>query len=176
METKKTHWKKNNDSNYISGEDLFYELNGLKKDFPVKLISFSDGETFDQNKQSKVTKTVLQFVDLQGVKLYKGVLLNTISSLFFEKEFGSGFIDDWVGKVCNIYALPHRTHGQVVRFKKYYKPVVQVDIKGAELILNSCDSLENLVEAWKSLNGQQQKNTKVIELKNKLKIDLTNAD
>tara|TARA_R110000803_G_scaffold210216_1_gene281448 strand:+ start:1538 stop:2068 length:531 start_codon:yes stop_codon:yes gene_type:complete len=176
METKKTHWKKNNDSNYVSGEDLFNELKGLLKDFPVKLSSFSDGETFDQNAQAKTVKTVLQFTDLNGVKLYKGVLLNNTSAKFFIKEFGSEFIEDWINKPCNIFAQADRRHGYVVRFKKYYKPVVQVDIKGAELILNSCDSLESLGKAWSSLNSNQQKNSKVIELKNKLKIELTNEN
>ena len=86
MEKTKTHWRKNNDSNYISGEDLFNELQGLKKDFPVMLKTFKDGETFDSNSQSKTIKTVLHFTDLNGVDLCKGVLLNNTGAKFFCKE------------------------------------------------------------------------------------------
>jgi len=170
MEKTKTHWRKNNDSNYISGEDLFNELQGLKKDFPVMLKSFKDGETFDSNSQSKTIKTVLQFTDLNGVALCKGVLLNNTGAKFFCKEFKSEYIEDWIGKPCNIFAQADRRHGQVVRFKKYYKPAVVVDIKEAEETLNSCADMESLGKAWSSLNVNQQANTSIIKLKDKLKI------
>lgn len=169
MSETKTHWKKNNDSNYISGEDLFNELQGLKKDFPVILKTFKDGETFDQKSQSKVIKTVLHFTDLNGVVLCKGVLLNNTNAKFFINEFKSEFIEDWIGKPCNIFSQPDRRHGQVVRFKKYYKPVVVVDIEGAKLILESCGDMDSLGEAWVSLNKNQQSNTVVIGIKNGLK-------
>ena len=132
-----THWKKNNDTNYISGEDLQEELNGLKKDFPVKLISFNDGETFDQNKQAKTTKTVMHFQDLNGKKLYKGVLLNKTAATFFIKESGSPYLENWIGTVCNIYAQPHSRFGYVVRFKKYFEPAKKVDLEGAKKELNN---------------------------------------
>ena len=173
MKKTKTHWRKNNDSNYISGEDLFNELQGLKKDFPVMLKTFKDGETFDSNSQSKTIKTVLHFTDLNGVDLCKGVLLNNTGAKFFCKEFKSEYIEDWIGKPCNIFAQADRRHGQVVRFKKYYKPAVVVDVVGAELVLNSCDTLKSLGEAWTSLNVNQQANTKVIALKNELKSKLS---
>ena len=172
MEETKTHWKKNNDSTYISGEDLFNELQGLKKDFPVMLKSFKDGETFDSNSQSKTIKTVLQFTDLNGVDLCKGVLLNNTGAKFFCKEFKSDYIEDWISKPCNIFAQADRRHGQVVRFKKYYKPAVIVDVKGAEDILNSCADYDSLIKAWGSLNTNQQANIKVIALKDKLKTEL----
>ena len=176
MEKIKTHWRKNNDSNYISGEDLFNELQGLKKDFPVMLKTFKDGETFDSNSQSKTIKTVLHFTDLNGVDLCKGVLLNNTGAKFFCKEFKSEYIEDWIGKPCNIFAQADRRHGQVVRFKKYYKPVVKVDIPGAELILNSCADMDSLVKAWSSLSTQQQGNAVIINLKDSLKTTFNNED
>lgn len=46
----KTHWKKNNDSNFISGEDLISGLKGLKPEMVVVIEKFNDAESFDQKK------------------------------------------------------------------------------------------------------------------------------
>ena len=63
-----------------------------------------------------------------------------------------------------------------MRFKKYYKPVVKVDITGAELILNSCADMDALGKAWSSLNTQQQGNAVIIKLKDSLKTTFNNED
>ena len=52
-----THWKKNNDSRYISGEDLKSELKGLKKEMAVVISKFEDAETFDQSANQKMIRT-----------------------------------------------------------------------------------------------------------------------
>ena len=59
METQKTHWKKNNDPRYISGEELKFELHGLKDNMVVQIVKFNDSETFDQANNSTVVKTGL---------------------------------------------------------------------------------------------------------------------
>tara|TARA_R110000765_G_scaffold334538_2_gene424931 strand:- start:2408 stop:2914 length:507 start_codon:yes stop_codon:yes gene_type:complete len=163
----KTHWKKNNDSTYISGEDLHFELNGLKKDFPVVLQSFKDGSTFDRNEQKKVTKTVLNFTDLNGVKICKGVLLNNTAGEFLSSEFKSPHLEDWVGKTVNIFAKADSRHGFVVRFKKYFEPPISLD--NAKEVLNSAADLKTLVEAWGTLSKKEQTNQVIINLKNQLK-------
>ena len=163
----KTHWKKNNDSTYISGEDLQAELNGLKKDFPVTISSFKNGETYDQNEQKKITKTVLYFTNEAGVKLYKGVVLNNTNAKIFVSLSGSDYIDDWINLKVNMYAKVDTRHGFVVRFKKYQKPVLVT--KRAEDILNSAADTESLVEAWKSLEPEERANGVISKLKNELK-------
>lgn len=118
-----TDWKKNLDSRYISGEDLFYELHGFKKSMVVSISSFKDSETFDQKTQRNVTVTELKLQTLDGKPLYKGVILGKIGrGEVLEAEFGTRSLEDWIGKPFVMKAVADRRHGQVVRFAKYYPP------------------------------------------------------
>lgn len=117
----KTHWKKNNDSNFISGEDLNSELKGLKKEMTVMIEKFNDAESFDQNKQAKIVVSALYLKDLTGKPLYKPVILNKTNARFFIKETNSEFMDDWLNVPVTLYAQVDKRHGFVVRFKKFLK-------------------------------------------------------
>ena len=123
----KTHWKKNNDSNFISGEDLISGLKGLKPEMVVVIEKFNDAESFDQKKQSKITVSALYLKEVGGASLYKPVILNKTNAKFFVKETGSDFVDDWIGKPVIVYAQKDARHGHVVRFKKYVFPVLQAN-------------------------------------------------
>lgn len=124
----KTHWRKNNDSKFISGEDLKAELNGLKSEMLVSIEKFSDAETFDQNKQAKTVVTGLWLKDHNtGKALYKPAILNKTNAKFFVKETGSDFIDDWIGRPVILFALKDSRHGWVTRFKTYIKPTLIKD-------------------------------------------------
>lgn len=120
----KTHWKKNNDSNFISGEDLMSGLKGLKPEMIVTIEKFNDAESFDQKKQSKITVSALYLKEVGGQSLYKPVILNKTNAKFFVKETNSDFVDDWIGKPVIVYAQKDARHGYVVRFKKYVFPVL----------------------------------------------------
>jgi len=130
----KTHWKKNNDSNYISGEDLQNSLKGLKPEMVVMIDKFSDAESFDQKNQSKITVSALYLKDLNGKALYKPVILNRTNAKFFSKETNSDFIDDWLNVPVIIYAQPDKRHGFVVRFKKFAK----IDLIAGSENFNKC--------------------------------------
>ena len=121
----KTHWKKNNDSNFISGEDLISGLKGLKPEMVVTIEKFNDAESFDQKKQAKITVTGLFLKEVGGQSLYKPVILNKTNAKFFVKETGSDFVDDWLNKPVVVYAQKDARHGYVVRFRKYVFPVLQ---------------------------------------------------
>lgn len=127
METNKTHWKKNNDSNFISGEDLILGLKGLKPEMIVTINNFNDSESFDQKKQIKITVSALFLKEVGGGSLYKPVILNKTNAKFFVKETNSEFIDDWVGKPVILYAQKDARHGYVVRFKKYVFIILQAN-------------------------------------------------
>lgn len=137
MTTEKTHWKKNNDSRYISGEDLQTEFHGLKKEMVVFIDRFEDTETFDQNNNSKITKTGLFLKELNGSALYKPVILNTTNAKTLAKECGSSFMEDWIGKPVVLYAQKDSRHGYVVRFKKYAFPVLQASGKDFDNCYNA---------------------------------------
>lgn len=122
-----THWKKNNDSKYISGEDLQAELHGLKKEMVVSIAKFEDAETFDQNNQAKVIKTGFWLKGQDGKLLYKPVLLNKTNAKFCASEFKSDFMEHWIDRPFTIYAKHDKRHGYVVRFKNYVLPVLIKD-------------------------------------------------
>jgi len=134
-ETKETaSWRKNKDNKYISGEDLNFEVNGLKKEMIVQIVDFdNDAETFDQNENKKKIKTALYLKEVGGEKLHKPTLLNTINGKFFEKETGTDKLIQWIGFTAIMYALKDSRHGHVVRFKKYVLPVL---VKGTQNFTN----------------------------------------
>lgn len=138
----KTHWRKNNDSRYISGEDLKSGLNGLKPEMLVVIEKFNDTDSFDKKTQQKTIVTGLFLKEIGGKSLYKPVILNKTNGKFFEKEMGSAFMDDWLNKPVMLYCQPDSRHGFVVRFKKFNPP---------NLILNS-ENFTKCKEAIKSGN------------------------
>jgi len=173
MATELTHWKKNLDSRYISGEDLQGELKGLKKEMVVVITRFEDADTFDNNTQAKGVKTGFFLKELNGKELYKPVLLNKTNADFCRKEFKSEFMEHWLNKPFILYALPDKRFNFVARFKKYYPP--QISDVNALGVLSVANSLEQLGEIWNGLTAEERKLPKVIVLKDEMKIKLTGA-
>jgi hypothetical protein len=169
-----THWKKNNDSRYISGEDLKHGeslAKGLRPEMVVYIESFENMETFDQNEQKKVVKTGFIMRELIGNKqLYKPVILNNVNAAFCIKEFKSEFMEHWLNKPLVLYAMPDKRHGFVARFKKYFPPAIS-DVN-ALTILNTSTSLDELRTNWTKLNKQEQALPSVMALKEQLKTRL----
>lgn len=172
-QTPLTHWKKNNDSKYISGEDLQDSLKGLRPEMVVVIDKFEDSETFDQQNQKKITKTGLFLKEINGKALHKPVILNNTNADFFIKEFGSKFLEHWIGKPCVLYSKADKRHGFVARFKKYHPPAT-ITPERALGILNNCKTLNELSTAWADVIKPEEKNLPVVlskkeELKTTLK-------
>jgi hypothetical protein len=151
-----THWKKNNDSRYISGEDLKSGLNGLSSEMIVYIDKFQDAETFDQTKNAKVVRTGFLLKTLDGKNIYKPIILNNTNAKFCRQEFGSEFMEHWLNKPFILYALADKRHGFVARFKKYYAPVQVTDVEGLKK-LDSCNTLQELQNCWINDINQQEK-------------------
>lgn len=171
METK-THWKKNLDPRYISGDDLKAGLNGLAPEMVVTISAGKDAPTFDQTKQAEVSKTALWLKDLSGKNIYKPVILNVTNAKSLSKEFGSDFIEDWYNKPVVLYACPDRRFGHVARFKKYYPPV-QVKADNALSELSKCSNLIELSDVWTKLTTAEKQLPTVISKKDELKSKLS---
>lgn len=169
-----THWKKNLDSRYISGEDLQGELKGLKKEMVVKISRFEDAETFDANTQAKGIKTGFFLTELNGKELYKPVLLNKTNATFCRNEFKSEFMEHWINKPFILYAMPDKRFNFVARFKKYYPP--QISDVNALGVLSVATDLETLGEYWKTLTPEEKKLPTVLALKEKLKTQFTTGE
>ncbi len=167
-----THWKKNNDSKYISGEDLRAGLKGLKPEMIVVIDRFEDAETFDQNNQKKIIKTGFWLKELaDGKAVYKPVILNNTNAVFCVKEFGSEFMEHWIGKPFILYAKADTRHGFVARFKKYFPPATVSD-QHALSFLDKATSLTELQIAWDSLTPEEKKLPSVMAKKESLKKSL----
>jgi hypothetical protein len=167
-----THWKKNNDSRYISGEDLRSGLNGLSSEMVVVIDRFQDAETFDQTKNAKVVKTGFYLKTLDGKSVYKPVILNNTNAKFCRQEFGSEFMEHWLNKPFVLYAMPDKRHGFVARFKKYYAPVQISDVEALKK-LESCRTLEELQHCWtKEISKEEKLLPTIIAKKETLKTTL----
>lgn len=166
-----THWKKNNDSRYISGEDLRSGLHGLKPEMVVVIEKFEDAETFDQTKNAKVVKTGFYLKELNGAKVYKPVILNNTNAKFCRQEFNSEYMEHWLNKPFVLYAMADKRHGFVARFKKYFAPPTVTDVEPLRL-LSLCKSLADLKKTWDELSAQEKNLPTVIAKKESLKTTL----
>jgi hypothetical protein len=135
----KTHWKKNIDSNYISGEDLQSSLKGLKPNMTVVIERFTDSKSFDQKKQQDIVVTSLFLKEFGGASLYKPTILNRTNAKFLVNEFKSDFIEDWINKPFTMYAQQDKRHGYVVRFKTVALPFL---IKDSENFLKCKEAIQ----------------------------------
>jgi len=175
METEvtKTHWRKNLDPRYVSGEDLKSSLHGLRPEMVVCVSDMKDALTFDQSTQKEVTKTSLWLTDLATKQqIYKPVILNVSNAKFFAKEFNSDYIEDWYNKPVVLFAMPDKRFGHVARFKHYYPPA-QVTDTAALAVLNKASSITELGELWVSLSPEEKKLPTVLKLKDELKAKLS---
>lgn len=171
--TTHTHWRKNLDPRYISGEDLKNSLRGLRPEMVVCIDTMQDAPTFDQSTQKETTKTSLWLKDLAtGQRIYKPVILNVSNAKFFSKEFGSDFIEDWYGKPAVLFAMPDKRFGHVARFKKYYPPAQVTDTEAIKK-LEAATSVENLTEIWKGLSAEERKLSTVIAKSQEVKAKLS---
>ena len=178
METTKTPWKKNLDSRYISGEDLFLgsEMGkGLNKEMVVTLCGHNDAPAFDSKLQQEVDKTALWMINHEtGQKIYKPALLNHERGQFLSKEIGNNslFVEDFdQTKPFVMYAKPDKRHGHVVAFKKHYPKPTITDTE-ALLKLSKVTTEAGLLEAWNSLTLEEKNLPTVTAMKDSLKATL----
>lgn len=178
MSETRTYWKKNNDSRYISGEDLQDGAlmgKGLKPEMVVTIASFEDSETFDQQKNIKVTKTGFWLKEYpSGNAIYKQVILNNTNAYFCIDEFKSKILEDWLNKPLVLWAMPDRRHGFVARFKHYYPPAKATDTVAIASLSEATD-LTQLGEKWTALSADEKKLPTVLAKKEELKKQLTPA-
>ena len=125
-----THYRKNADPNFLSGEDL---KDGIIKDMPdgvvAIIIGCKESVGYDQGKQAKTPVIELIFSDLKGNKLSKGVIPAKWTYDHMKRQgIMSKDVEDWIGQEVIIYAKPDARFGHVVRFKKYIAPDSRVKL------------------------------------------------
>lgn len=108
MENKKTHWKKNFDYRFLSGDEL-------EKETIVTIDRITTEETFNPSSNSKEKVLAVYFV---GAK--KGIILNKTNAKAIAKVVGTPYQEDWKGKKIIIYPKDGTFFGEkmkVVRVK-----------------------------------------------------------
>ncbi len=108
MSEKKTHWKKNFDYRFLSGDEL-------KQETTVTIERVVLEEVFNPSTNSKENALAVYFV---GAK--KGIVLNKTNAKAIAKVVGTPYQEDWIGKKIIIYAKEGRFFGEnmkVVRIK-----------------------------------------------------------
>lgn len=176
---KLTHWKKNNDPRYISGEDLKEGLEigkGLRPEMVVVIDRFEDSETFDQNNNKKVTKTGFWLKEFpSGKNIYKPMILNNTNADFCIKEFNSSFMEHWLNKPMVLWPMPDKRHKFVARFKKYFPPTGITEERVAEIKLNieNAKDLNELANIWLGLTPEEKNVPVILSKKDETKTALT---
>lgn len=169
----RTHWRKNLDPRYVSGEDLKNSLHGLRPEMLVCVHEMKDAPTFDQSTQKEVTKTSLWLKDLSNNQIiYKPVILNVSNAKTFAKEFNSDFIEDWYNKPIVLFAQADKRFGHVARFKHYFPPSQITDEKAISALKKATD-LATLGTIWGELTAEEKKLPTVIKFKDDLKTKLS---
>lgn len=168
-----THWKKNNDPRYISGEDLKDGVainKGLRPEMVVTVSHFEDKPVFDKVKNTEITKTGFFIKEYpSGKVIYKPVILNNKNADFWVKETGSPFMEKWLNIPAVLWAQPDARHGHVARFKKYYPPA-QVSDTNAIAKLNAAEKTSEALNAvWGELSADEKKLPSVLAIKEKLR-------
>lgn len=171
-----THWKKNLDPRYISGEDLNDGIainKGLRPEMTVTVSHFEDKPVFDQKENKQIIKTGFFLKEYpSGKVIYKPMVLNNKNAAFWISETGSPFMEKWLNIPAVLWAQPDVRHGFVARFKKYYPPAKATDT-AAIASLNTATNLTELGEKWAALSAEEKKFPTVLALKESLKKKLT---
>ena len=108
MSETKTHWKKNFDYRFLSGDEL-------KGEVTVTIERVTTEEVFNPSTNSKEKALAVYFI---GAK--KGIVLNKTNAKAIAKVVGSPYQEDWIGKKIIIFPKQGRFFGEemkVVRVK-----------------------------------------------------------
>lgn len=104
----KTHWKKNFDYRFLSGDEIPGEIT-------VEIERVTKEETFNPSSNSKEDVLAVYF---KGAK--KGIILNKTNAKAIAKVAGTPYQEDWIGTKIIIYPKDGKFFGEqmkVVRVK-----------------------------------------------------------
>jgi len=105
-----THWRKYFDYRFIAAE----ELDGKEVNLTITTIEWD--EVYSREDKKNVKKGSIKFKETP-----KKLVLNKTNAKKLTEIFGSGQVEDWVGKRVCLYPTSERSFGQqidVIRVKK----------------------------------------------------------
>lgn len=168
METK-THIDKLRNPNYLGGWDLLDEQ-GKTTDIVVTIKEIKNESVFNQKDQSEQQVITVFFNEC------KPIILNATNRKTLKKVTGTEYVEEMIGKKIQLTTKKIKAFGEMhdaIRIVAN-KPVEQkpVDVVACKTKLNNCKTEAELRATWLSFNSQEQANTEILSLKDKLKNEL----
>lgn len=156
METKKTHWKRLINLDYIGAYSLEdgKDLNITIEKVVRELVTGNGGK-----------KEECTVAYLRGQKPF---IINRTNGKMIQKILGTPFIEDWQGKTVTVYATTTKVAGEEVECLRVRPVLPKIDRTKDEARMKACMTVQQLAEVWKVVGCPELEN-----LKNQLKDELS---
>jgi len=157
MTDKLTHWKQLKNPDYIGayalqpGEELILTI----KSCGLEQVVGTDGKKQDC--------LVMHFMEQ-----VKPMILNNTNAKTITKIHGTPYMEQWSGKLIQIFARKVRAFGEDVdalRIRDFVPKKVTIDPAKAIAAINACASLDQLKKTYTSLTKDEQGHPDVIKAK-----------
>jgi hypothetical protein len=154
---KKTHWRKQDNPNYLGAYSL---MDGETKELTVTIEKVTTEEV--KNERGSETCRVAYLKD------QKPMILNTTNSRAIEKIYGTPYIEDWKNKSITLYVAKGKAFGdeiECLRIKKQ-KPVInlpellptdKVNWQKVITALNNGYTIDQIKKKWSISKANQEK-------------------
>lgn len=162
----KEHWKSYFDHEYIGGHNLGKDVEAV-----VMIHDALEEVVVNHKTNEKKTKLILHF-DEKGDKK---MILNVTNSKMIERLYGTPNPKEWIGKkiqLCTTRITAFGTEHDALRVRDVVPDDVTVDVKDALKALKKCKSELDLRKVFTGLPIDQKSDSRVIELKDELKLSL----
>lgn len=108
METMKTHWKVLVDTNYLGA----YSFNEQVNEIVVTIKDVTAQEIFNPKENKKEVCRVMTFEEeeVDGIDV-KPFIINKTNCERIEKLYGTGYIEDWIGKRIILFKTTTKVAG-----------------------------------------------------------------
>ncbi len=161
MSDKLTHWKQLKNPDYIGayalqpGEELILTI----KSCGLEQVVGTDGKKQDC--------LVMHFMEQ-----VKPMILNNTNAKTITKIHGTPYMEQWSGKLIQIFARKVRAFGEDVdalRIRDFVPKKVTIDPAKAIAAINACASLDQLKKTYTALSKDEQGHPDVIKAKDNKK-------
>ena len=159
-----THWKKTTHPDYLGSYALTPEQD------MILTIKSAATETITGTGGKKEEKLVIHFMEN-----VKPMICNRTNAKVISKVHKTPYIEQWVGKVVQLYSARIQAFGEDVdalRIRDFMPQIKKINTSSAIDNLNSCTTLEELKTTFAKLSKEEAGHPDIIKLKDTLKSKL----
>jgi len=162
----KTHIDKLRNPNYLGGWDLQDE-NGKTNDVIVTIKEVKSEFVFNQKAQIEEPVLTVFFNEC------KPIILNATNRKTLKKVTDTSYIEEMAGKRIQLTTKRIKAFGEfhdAIRIVKSAPTVIEkVDVEKCKALLNTANTLAQLVANWESLTAKEKSTSEVLAEKDRLK-------